>query len=137
MDIIDAQIHGVQPATNWSSTFTAEQAIEAEAELAVASMDAVGVAAALVQAPMQVVNGYLATLHGTLAEHPELRAVIDHVGLFTPPVRVQPGPHLFESLPDVLALAKFPNVAVKFTGVPSLSERPYPYDDVWPHMHRL
>ena len=44
---------------------------------------------------------------------------------------------MFEDLPKVCALAKFPNVAVKASGVPSLSAETYPYRDVQPLMKTL
>src|SRR5437899_12973939 len=76
------------------------------------------------------------TLHAraTHAErHPELRLTIDHVGLR----RFTRGPDVFEDLPKVCALAKYPNVAVKASGVPSLSNQSYPYRDVQPFMKTL
>ena len=34
-------------------------------------------------------------------------------------------------------MAKYPNVAIKFSGAPTLSLRPYPHADIWPHLHKL
>jgi predicted TIM-barrel fold metal-dependent hydrolase len=82
-------------------------------------------------------HGHAAEFEETIKAHPDLRFIVDHVGLPTPPNDAQPGQHLFEELPSVLALARFPNVAVKFTGVPALSAEPYPFADVWPHMRKL
>ncbi|CAN5295354.1 hypothetical protein BH10PSE12_BH10PSE12_22690 [soil metagenome] len=78
----------------------------------------------------------------TIRAHPDLRFIIDHVGLPTPPnaadgSRLAGGPHNFTELEDVLALARYPNVAIKFTAVPSLSAEPYPFSDVWPPMRRM
>jgi L-fuconolactonase len=73
-----------------------------------------------------------------IVRHPELRFVVDHVGLHSPPSGPKaPGPGIFDELPKVLALAKYPNVAVKFSGVPSLSAQPYPFDDVLPYVRQL
>jgi predicted TIM-barrel fold metal-dependent hydrolase len=40
-------------------------------------------------------------------------------------------------LPDLLALARFGNVAVKCTNAPSLSHEGYPFADLWPHLHAV
>ncbi|MBW3669732.1 MAG: amidohydrolase [Actinobacteria bacterium] len=81
-------------------------------------------------------HGHLPELHETLATYDSVRFVIDHVGLYSPPANPLT-PALFDDVPHVLALAEFPNVAVKFTGVPSLSAEPYPFADVWPFAHKL
>jgi predicted TIM-barrel fold metal-dependent hydrolase len=81
-------------------------------------------------------HGYLPELHETLRTYDSLRFVIDHLGLQSPPAAPRT-PEIFDDLPDVLALAEFPNVAVKFTGVPSLSGEPYPFADVWPVAHQV
>jgi predicted TIM-barrel fold metal-dependent hydrolase len=82
-------------------------------------------------------HGHATEFEATIKAHPGVRFIVDHVGLPTPPNGAQPGQHLFVELPSVLALARFPNVAVKFTGVPALSAEPYPFADVWPHMRKL
>ena len=70
------------------------------------------------------------------AAHPKLTLIVDHIGLPVPPVmRLDRDP--WHQLPDVIALARFPNVAVKMTAPNALSKRPYPHDDIWPHLHRL
>jgi predicted TIM-barrel fold metal-dependent hydrolase len=67
------------------------------------------------------------------SRHPDLKLVIDHVGL-----RVSAkGPAAFADLPSVLALARHPNVAVKASGIPSLSAAPYPFRDLHPHIRQL
>ena len=37
----------------------------------------------------------------------------------------------------MLALAKFPNVAIKATGAPSYSSEPYPYRNIHDHLRRI
>jgi predicted TIM-barrel fold metal-dependent hydrolase len=37
----------------------------------------------------------------------------------------------FDDLPDMLALARFPNVGVKVSGAPSYSKLPYPFRDMF------
>jgi predicted TIM-barrel fold metal-dependent hydrolase len=68
----------------------------------------------------------------------DLQFVIDHLGL------AQPSPLFpsiegdgFERLPELLRLAAYPNVAVKATGLPSLSREPFPFRDVWAPLLRV
>src|SRR5262249_6555085 len=68
--------------------------------------------------------------------HPDLTLIIDHVGLRQPPLD-EPDSPPFKSLPDLLALARFPNVAVKLCGLPSLSSEPFPFRDVVPHLRSI
>ena len=82
---------------------------------------------------MLLVPGSLDVLGRIAERHPGLRLTIDHVGL----LRLTRGPGVFEDLPKVCALAKYPNVAVKASGVPSFSAEPYPFRDVHEPMHRL
>src|SRR5262245_53824063 len=60
------------------------------------------------------------------ARHPGLKLVIDHVGLDR---RGKSGARVWEDLPAVCALAKHPNVAVKASGMVSLSTEKYPFRD--------
>lgn len=77
------------------------------------------------------------TIIAEVAErHPGLTVIVDHLGLAQPPTAVREDPP-FRSLPGLLDLARFPNVAVKVSGVPGLSREPYPFADVWPHLHRV
>ena len=47
------------------------------------------------------------------------------------------GDDTWKSLPDLLALAKYPNIAVKATGAPSYSKQNYPYRDIHDHIHNI
>jgi predicted TIM-barrel fold metal-dependent hydrolase len=70
------------------------------------------------------------------ARHPDTQLVIDHLGLqqpFEPP----PPPQPFAELPDVLALAAQPNIAIKISGACTLSHEPFPYRDIWDPLWRL
>src|ERR1700737_435335 len=60
MQLIDAQIHAVLPVAELDAGLTHDQAVAVSAELAVASMDAVGVTAAVVSDQLAQVRGYLA-----------------------------------------------------------------------------
>ena len=82
---------------------------------------------------MVLVPGSLDVLDRIAGRHPDLKLVIDHVGL-----RVAgKAPSAFTDLPAVCALAKHGNVAVKASGMPSLSAEPYPFRDLHPHIRQL
>jgi predicted TIM-barrel fold metal-dependent hydrolase len=82
---------------------------------------------------MVLVPGSLDLLDRIAERHPALRLTIDHVGLN----RLTAGPSVFEDLPKVCALAKRPNVAVKASGMPSLSKESYPFADLHDPIKRL
>jgi L-fuconolactonase len=82
------------------------------------------------------INDLTHDLPPVLERFPGLRLIVDHLGLRQPPVfvaRARP----FERLDDLLALADFEHVAVKFCGAQTLSGDPYPHRDVWPHLRRV
>lgn len=213
MEIIDAQIHHPEPATEWPERAGNAEMHAFDVELAIAAMDAVGVDAAIVHSDRTFCEAAYAryphrlpgvvqfrepltlddpeTEIATLAEtpgivgfrlmpgwpphspenlmealragllerffaageqhdltlalfvpeqlgdvpaiakaHPSLRIVVDHIGMLVPP-QVPFSDRLLDRLPDLLALAEFPNVAVKFSRVPGLSTESYPFDDIW------
>ncbi len=62
--------------------------------------------------------------------HPNTRFVLDHLGIMQPrelPVHANP----WSDLPKVLDLAKRDNAVIKVSGACTLSEKGYPYDDIW------
>src|SRR5260370_27573444 len=68
---------------------------------------------------------------GRIAErHPELRLTIDHLGGRGGTTLLKDAAAMTH-MPELLALAKFPNVAVKATGAPGYSSEAYPF----PAMH--
>jgi predicted TIM-barrel fold metal-dependent hydrolase len=78
----------------------------------------------------------LAQAGALAARHPDTQVVIDHVGLqqpFAPPAPAAP----FAALPEVLALAAHPNVAIKISGACTLAHQPYPYADIWDPLARI
>jgi L-fuconolactonase len=80
--------------------------------------------------------GILPELAPVAESLPELSMVIDHLGLAQPPL-MDADADPFARLPDLIRLARFPNVAVKLTAAPVLSRQPYPFADLWPHIHRV
>lgn len=80
--------------------------------------------------------GYPGDLVPVATAHPDLTFVVVHFGLNQPPPR-RLDPEPFGALPDLLALAQFPNIAVQFSGAPTMSREPYPHQDLWPHLHRV
>src|SRR4029453_19062771 len=60
--------------------------------------------------------------------------ILDHLGR---PSGTTPLPERWANLPEVLALAKYPNIAMKATGGPSYSDQPYPFRDIHDNLHRL
>ena len=68
--------------------------------------------------------------------HPNTRFIIDHLGILqphAPPAAPQP----WADLPKVLALAKRPNAVIKVSGACTLSQKPYPYPDIWDPLARV
>jgi predicted TIM-barrel fold metal-dependent hydrolase len=68
--------------------------------------------------------------------HPDTRFIVDHLGLVqprTPPAPPQP----WSELPKVLELARRPNAVIKVSGACTLSQKPYPYPDIWDPLGRV
>lgn len=70
-------------------------------------------------------------LLGELARrNPNTQVVLDHLGLiqpFEPPAPPEP----FADLANVIALARYDNIAIKISGACTLSHQPFPYLDIW------
>ena len=67
------------------------------------------------------------------AKHPGLRLLVDHMAR----PRGSMDDAGWADLPDLLALAKYPNVAVKATGGPSYSSDAYPYRNLHKHLKQI
>ena len=79
--------------------------------------------------PVALIGGNLLQDIGPVAaRHPRLKLIIDHFG------RPDAG---WTHLPQLLAVAKFRNVALKATGAPSYSTDPYPYRNIHGHIRKL
>jgi predicted TIM-barrel fold metal-dependent hydrolase len=64
--------------------------------------------------------------------HPRLRFVIDHLALST-----AQDDEAFAGLPDVLKLARLPNVAVKASALPLYSSEPYPFANIHKYIRQV
>ncbi len=71
-------------------------------------------------------GGHFNTVARVAERHPGLRLLIDHYGRGGGATAGM----TFDDLPRLLALARFPNVAVKLSGAPSYSKQPYPFRDM-------
>jgi predicted TIM-barrel fold metal-dependent hydrolase len=88
------------------------------------------------------INGYCLPGDFSLAReiagrYPDLTIIIDHTGLELPVSWEQPRPDRFAQLPELLELATFNNIALKWAHAPLLSEEPYPFRDVRDVFHRV
>lgn len=86
---------------------------------------------------MLAVSGNVGAAEIAARSHPNVQLIVDHLGLAQPHGGDSLSPEPFARLGELLALAAYPNVAVKFSGMPTLSAAPYPYTDLWPHLHAV
>jgi predicted TIM-barrel fold metal-dependent hydrolase len=69
-------------------------------------------------------------------QHPGLKMHIDHIGRGGGRA-AEKDDAIYADLPEMLALAKLPNVAVKLSGAPSTSSGPYPYKSVHTYLQQI
>jgi predicted TIM-barrel fold metal-dependent hydrolase len=77
---------------------------------------------------------FLPTVGQVAARHPGLKLIIDHLGRPSP---ARAGDAAWANLDEMLALARYPNVAIKATGAPSYSGEPYPFRDIHDRLRRI
>jgi L-fuconolactonase len=77
---------------------------------------------------------YLHIVPDLARQFPELSIVLAHLGVTMPIDQLDQADAVTR---EVAALAAFDNVAVACTAVPQLAREPYPFLDLWPHLHRL
>lgn len=65
--------------------------------------------------------------------HPALKLMIDHIGR----ISFTQDAESFSSLSDMLALAEYPNVAVKLSGAPSNSSEAYPWRNIHGYLRQI
>jgi len=77
--------------------------------------------------------GLLPEVNRLAERHPGMRFVIDHLAL----ARHGKDDDAFADLPNLLALAKRPNIAVKASALPRYSSEPYPYPHLHPYLRQV
>ena len=98
------------------------------------TMDWLWPAAEKAGTPVATMAWHFLPLFRQIAErHPNLKLIVDHLGL----VRGAKGDAAFANLPNLLALAKCPNVAVKATGAPGYGAGAYPYPELHDGLWRI
>ena len=78
-------------------------------------------------------GGFLPKVAEVAHRHPGLKLIIDHLGR----AGGTKDDAAWSNLDEMLALAKYPNVAIKATGAPSYSSEPYPYRNIHGHLRRI
>ena len=105
------------------------------ANLAVGLADWLWASAEAAGAPLMILAPQLSALIGMIARrHPGLRIVVDHMGI----PRGMKAPNAFQHLPELIALAKYDNVAVKMGGVPNYADNDaYPYRSLHGYLRQV
>ena len=78
-------------------------------------------------------HAYMDRMDAVAARHPNLRLVLDHLGL----VSGEKDAHAFRGLDQLLSLARHPNVAVKASALPCYTDEPYPHRGLQPYLRRV
>jgi predicted TIM-barrel fold metal-dependent hydrolase len=76
---------------------------------------------------------FLPEFRAIAERHPDLTLIIDHLGL----ARMAKDDAVFANLPELLALARLPNIHIKATGAPAYSSHPYPFRNLHDGLHRI
>jgi len=82
---------------------------------------------------MALVPGMVDRLEPVLERHPSLKIVIPHMGC---PLDTH-GVEAFVHLDQLLALARYRNVAVMVSSAPCFSNDSYPFADLYPYLRRI
>ncbi len=77
--------------------------------------------------------GNLAVVEKISKEHPALKLIIDHMAI----AMGAKDDAAFAHLGQLCKLARFPNLAVKASGLPFYSTKPYPYSNLHQHLKRI
>jgi predicted TIM-barrel fold metal-dependent hydrolase len=98
------------------------------------TMDWLWPAAERVGLPVALLAGDFLPLVGEIAaRHPGLRLIVDHFGV----VRGNKDDAAFANMPQLVALAKHPNIAVKVTGGPQYVTDGYPFASLQPRYRAI
>ena len=77
--------------------------------------------------PIAILAGHAVSMLAPIAQrHPDLRLLVDHSGTRGGNTTAE----ALAGLDDLVALARYPRVYVKAGGLPNVSSRPYPFQDV-------
>ena len=79
---------------------------------------------------------FLPTVGRVAERHPGLRLIVDHLG-GRGGTTTATDAEAFEKLPELVELARYPNVAVKATGAPNYSSEGYPFRSIHPYLRRI
>jgi predicted TIM-barrel fold metal-dependent hydrolase len=98
------------------------------------SIDWMWAAAERAGIPVATMGGrFLPEFRAIAERHPDLTLIIDHLGL----ARMAKDGDAFANLPELLALARLPNVYINATGAPAYSSHPYPFRNLHDGLHRI
>ncbi len=98
------------------------------------TMDWLWPAAAAAGLPVALACSAFLPALGEIAErHPEVKLIVDHFGRGGGAADAE----AWANLPDLLALARYPNVAVKATGAPSYSSAAYPFSNIHDYLRQV
>ena len=98
------------------------------------TMDWLWPAAARAGLPVALAAASFLPAVGQIAErYPDARLIVDHMGRGAG----AKDEAAFATLPDLLALARYPNVAVKATAAPGYSSSPYPFSNIHDYLHQI
>lgn len=78
----------------------------------------------------------MAALAGIAAAHPGLKLLVDHIGRGGAAKRITDAA-VFADLDDMLALARYPNIAIKLSAAPTYSSQPYPYRNIHGYLRQI
>ena len=82
---------------------------------------------------MCLTHGFPETLGPIADRHPGLKLIVDHFGAYLD----KAGAEAFAMMDRLLPLARHNNILVKVTCAPSISADPYPFQDLYPFLHRI
>ena len=83
-----------------------------------------------------LVTDHLVKLGEIAERHPGLKLIVDHLG-GRGGNELKKDDAALEHMPQLVALAKYPNVAVKATGAPGYSSEGYPFRPVQPYLKQI
>ena len=78
----------------------------------------------------------MAALARIAAAHPGLKLLVDHIGRGGAAKRITDAA-VFADLDQMLALARYPNIAIKLSAAPTYSSQPYPYRNIHGYLRRI